>query len=659
MKRQVTIFGVGFAAAVLAAAPLSAGTRVLSLGLGRGYDHGTLFQQVMTGTTMRSVRDALVADGFTFTVGESFQAADLTGFDILFLGLFDPAESLTEQEKTAIDGFVRAGGALVYVGDNHFFNTPNASVGGIFGVAFQPDATATMADVVADSVHPIIQGPAGTVGVYDGSLNLPGFFGGITDLGPYARPVLATKSRTVVAVIERDALQGGSGPVVFLSEANGLQDPTIGTSNLGDNLTLIRNIFAFVAGPQVRCILDGDCSDGLFCNGAETCAGGTCRSGSFPCTNGMGCKEDTDTCNPCATDAECNDGRFCNGVETCDNGLCEPGARPCEPHEGCHEEADACGPCRDDADCDDDRFCTGVERCDAEGVCHAEDIPCTGECERCDEAADSCKPCLLDLDADGFIGTGDFGFFAGCFGACYPPNDPCLAANFDGSPDGCVGTGDFGAFSGCFGAACGECGNCEGPDGGEALTVSSGSPETTLRIVAAGTPTKMDGAYKLPPSTDSFQIGETIYAEVWVSRNGLEKGGLAAVYTDVRYDPMLLGVLQIIPSETFELFVSSEVDAGGGRVRSLGGCTLPGETSVGIDPPWVRVGTVVFRAIRDGAADLSLASAGETFGISLVGKFGNLSPASVSFGRTELRLGGASSLLGPGAPLSNGSRVPR
>jgi predicted outer membrane repeat protein len=118
--------------------------------------------------------------------------------------------------------------------------------------------------------------------------------------------------------------------------------------------------------------------------------------------------------------------------------------------------------CCTDSDCDDGAFCTGEETCQ-DATCIAGIAPCTSVCEQCDEGADVCLWCVLDLDRNGWIGSGDFGRFAGCYGQCYPPGDPCLETNFDVSPDGCVGSGDFGGFAGCYGSPCSGCNSCFGP----------------------------------------------------------------------------------------------------------------------------------------------------------------------------------------------------
>ncbi|NOX57987.1 MAG: PKD domain-containing protein [Planctomycetes bacterium] len=106
-----------------------------------------------------------------------------------------------------------------------------------------------------------------------------------------------------------------------------------------------------------ECDLDGDCDDGLFCNGAEQCVEGNCVSGTGPCGENE-CDEDTDACiadeepplppgpppgggGGCTADADCDDGSFCNGTESCVEGSCRSGDVPC-PISGCDEQTDAC-----------------------------------------------------------------------------------------------------------------------------------------------------------------------------------------------------------------------------------------------------------------------------------------------------------------------------
>ncbi len=120
---------------------------------------------------------------------------------------------------------------------------------------------------------------------------------------------------------------------------------------------------------------DDSCEDGLFCNGTDTCSGGSCGHSGDPCTGGLECNnvcnEGADNCavtagTPCTPDgnvctddecdgagscgvnnaAPCDDGEFCNGTDTCSGGTCGHSGNPCtsgpECNNDCNEEADNC-----------------------------------------------------------------------------------------------------------------------------------------------------------------------------------------------------------------------------------------------------------------------------------------------------------------------------
>jgi len=133
----------------------------------------------------------------------------------------------------------------------------------------------------------------------------------------------------------------------------------------------------------------GRCSDGLFCNGADQCANGTCsvHTGD-PCAGNPECRdlcdESADRCQspvgtPCSSDGRQCTADFCNGVGSCIH-------------------PDQSGPC------DDGVFCNGMDFCLA-GDCnlHSGD-PCAaaGECRStCEEAIGMCTseqgiPCSDD-----------------------------------------------------------------------------------------------------------------------------------------------------------------------------------------------------------------------------------------------------------------------
>ena len=218
------------------------------------------------------------------------------------------------------------------------------------------------------------------------------------------------------------------------------------------------------------CILpDGDpCTDdGRFCNGTESCDEGNdqCLSSGNPCVEGMLCNEAADTCDAaqCLVDGDCDDGLYCSGVETCVAGYCQPGTpvdcpddgvfcngaescdeitdacvssgSPCPPDLICDEGIDICGGCLQDGDCDDGLYCSGAETCVA-GNCQTgttvdcnDSVDCTTD--SCDEANDTC----IHTPASSICDDGQF-----CNGneVC-DPIDGCQP----GTPVGCPDDGTF------------------------------------------------------------------------------------------------------------------------------------------------------------------------------------------------------------------------
>jgi subtilisin family serine protease len=142
------------------------------------------------------------------------------------------------------------------------------------------------------------------------------------------------------------------------------------------------------------CALDGDCDDGLYCNGPETCVGGFCQNGTGPCP-GQLCRESDFTCVNCLMDADCGDGLFCNGVESCGpSGECSAGTAPnCDDGvactvDSCSDAGQQCEHVPNNALCDDGLFCNGAETCNPVSGCVAGGLPCgIGEC---DEEGDQC-----------------------------------------------------------------------------------------------------------------------------------------------------------------------------------------------------------------------------------------------------------------------------
>jgi hypothetical protein len=223
--------------------------------------------------------------------------------------------------------------------------------------------------------------------------------------------------------------------------------------DLGTNATetCTEGVVGAVCNPLPGCTTNGDCDDGLFCNGPETCASGDCAGGAAPCNpTTQTCNESQDACAPlpagCTTNADCNDGLFCNGNETCSSGTCSAGAPPdCNDGvactaDACNESADACDHLPDHGDCDDGMFCNGAETCSASGCQPGSSVNCNDgvacTADMCSEDNDAC----VNLDDDTACDDGLF-----CNGSenctpagCQPGNDPCPGNFCDEAGNHCV-----------------------------------------------------------------------------------------------------------------------------------------------------------------------------------------------------------------------------
>lgn len=152
------------------------------------------------------------------------------------------------------------------------------------------------------------------------------------------------------------------------------------------------------------------CDDANFCNGLEVCDPILdCQAGSPPvCDDGIACT--TNSCNAqlgaceyIPDDSLCSNGLFCDGVETCSPTLgCIPGTPPnCDDQitctlDSCDEVNDQCAHQPDSSICDDAVFCNGVEVCDPLQGCQSgpppvcnDSIGCT--VDSCDTVSDQCQ----------------------------------------------------------------------------------------------------------------------------------------------------------------------------------------------------------------------------------------------------------------------------
>ncbi|MFO1462508.1 MAG: vWA domain-containing protein [bacterium] len=235
------------------------------------------------------------------------------------------------------------------------------------------------------------------------------------------------------------------------------------------------------------------CNDGLFCNGKDTCGGGSCSiHAGDPCAGGGecadSCDEKADSCNDpagtvCTDDgnvctdnqcngqgacvavnntASCDDGNLCTIEDTCSEGSCQSGEQKscddgrscsgdsCDPKTGqCQNDLSECG-CSEDPDCNDNNPCT-EDACDfVSGTCSntpnvglsCDDGNVCTENTQCDEEG-LCVGTSVSCSDGNNCTTDTCNPESGCEHQAIPQCSPCPDADDDGvcdSKDNCVNT---------------------------------------------------------------------------------------------------------------------------------------------------------------------------------------------------------------------------
>ncbi len=197
------------------------------------------------------------------------------------------------------------------------------------------------------------------------------------------------------------------------------------------------------------------CDDGLFCTVLDTCTAGTCAGAPRDCSDGIACDGD-ETCDEgagkCARGTTiCADGTVCDlATDHCDaactgcviDGVCYgDGQRdPLDPCQVCNVALSSrTFSFNEGATCDDGLFCTVDDICTS-GTCSGiarncgDGVACNGT-ESCDEATDTCDPGTTTCDPDEVCDTAHDACVLTCTGCviagvCYgngqlDPVNPC------------------------------------------------------------------------------------------------------------------------------------------------------------------------------------------------------------------------------------------
>ncbi len=176
-----------------------------------------------------------------------------------------------------------------------------------------------------------------------------------------------------------------------------------------------------------------DCQDQTFCNGEESCQAGICAAEAVDCSDfdsfcGVGeCVEAWKTCvaMPQNEGADCSDELFCNGAEFCQSGYCLADPVQCPTPENacmrsvCDEASLACVEEErpDGSACDNRVLCTEADSCvqgecitgatSPDGTSCRDEDPCTindtcsaGQCMAGETICDGMVVVLMYMDAD-------------------------------------------------------------------------------------------------------------------------------------------------------------------------------------------------------------------------------------------------------------------
>lgn len=246
------------------------------------------------------------------------------------------------------------------------------------------------------------------------------------------------------------------------------------------------------------------CSDGLFCNGLETCQHGSCVPSPIgPCAaeDGDGdcsetCDEVTDSCTANDRDGSiCDDGNPCNGSDSCFGGACsQHTGDPCAGRAGdgdgdCSETCDpTTGRCTADdpngSSCNDGLFCTETDTCSG-GSCGGTGDPCAGpdgdlncaetcsedtnDCSAPDPAGSTCRAaagaCDVAETCDGLSAACPADVVTDAFTVCRNADDTCdTTETCDGLSKSCPADAVADAFTECRAATrvCDVAETCDG-----------------------------------------------------------------------------------------------------------------------------------------------------------------------------------------------------
>lgn len=230
-------------------------------GDGGSIQYGSFFDQARASI-------ALNLPAASFVSFPTLTSTTLAGVDVIVLTSafhnYGAVSPLSAAEQAALLEYVKSGGCAILLTDNDSFaGTPasgasNQSLVGPFGVTtagtIPKQVTATVAD---PSTSLVTDGSYGLISKF--TQNYPGYF---TDDGAYAERLANNSAGGALNLIREDAMQTGSGPVIFFSDANAFwDDHDLGYFTEDENL-FMNSIRYCYAGGSALYTISGRVTDG-------------------------------------------------------------------------------------------------------------------------------------------------------------------------------------------------------------------------------------------------------------------------------------------------------------------------------------------------------------------------------------------------------------
>ncbi|MFZ4661306.1 MAG: hypothetical protein ACOYNY_30125 [Caldilineaceae bacterium] len=167
----------------------------------------------------------------TMTSFPKLNSEALNGVDILYLasssGMDSAIAPLSKTEQTSLFEFVQRGGCAILLPDNDGFDSnadaANESLVDVFGLDMSGTLGGTIvANITDPNESPIINGEYGRILSFTQS-----YPGGITNIGPYANTLASNNLGSALAMIPKDDIEQGSGPIIVFSDATFLTDKDV------------------------------------------------------------------------------------------------------------------------------------------------------------------------------------------------------------------------------------------------------------------------------------------------------------------------------------------------------------------------------------------------------------------------------------------------